>query len=101
MPGTTPKALAEKVFTQDEDATPAVALLGKFNIMVVDSDNALNATVVLEISINGGTTWYIVETYTDTQTVKVGENYDPRALFRLRVDAFTSATAGYMALAQI
>jgi len=100
MPGTTPKALASKVFTAQNDETAAVALIGKFNIMAVDSDDALDATVALQISVDGGVTWYTVESYTE-QTVKVGENYDPAALFKLKCTAFTSATAGLLRLAQI
>lgn len=99
MSGRTPNAVVSKVYT-GTDATDAFTPgLGKFMIYVADSDNAVNATVVLEISVDGGTTWYIIETYTNTQTIKVAENWDPAAQFRLRVTAFTSATAGLLRLA--
>ena len=90
--------LAEKVFTANGDATPWCTPRGKFNVVALDSDGTMNAEVVLEVRFNGGTA-YIVETFTEN-TVKVAENHDPLAEFRLRVSAFTSATAGYLGLMQ-
>jgi hypothetical protein len=72
-------------------ASSDVALYGKFNVSVQGFGSA---TVALQRSFDGGSTWNTVESYT-SGTDKVGEEPEVGILYRLDCTAYSSGTIAY------
>jgi hypothetical protein len=87
------EAVTTKAFTGVGQTDSVIFEEGPFNLSLyatADPTAAITGTSRLERSFNSGTTWLVVETYTNAAAEKVIDNVEKSASWRVKVTAHTT-----------